>query len=528
MTAVDAGYGEIARAMAGALHAGAGAGWTAATLQLRHTGGAVTCRAWSDVHEHLTVDFVPIAMSLGGKPPSALEVRLTADGGYTFTARPDVAAVSPGMLVFDAGFRYPGHPRPGLPRPAGTEPTTAPTDPAVLAEVTGLASEFAGLYTAIKGTPPPWPAGRTEAEVAAAEARIGVRLPEDLRALYLVADGDPAESGLLGPYSHHGLDQLVADYLEGEPGSYGWEDGLHDDGVVFEPAPFGRMKRLSRNDWWVTFGGDRAMNYLAVDLDPATDGRPGQVFEYGRDIYGPLRLVSGSITDMLTEAVSAVRAGKYEDPGGTYLSPETGLRGGDERSYHEIVSKAAEVDLAEAVAGVVAPELVQLLYVNDAADVNLAVFEPLGSLRQLSINRARSVTPSIAGLPELESLQIEAGQVDLAALAGHPALWDLELTRVGSPVEVAVLATLPRLLRLNLEGSAVRDWGEVCALPGLKVLRVDAQQIPELLACGKPLPPLAALFVSGQTTLRQMSELRTAFGHGDADGEVVEISGTLT
>ncbi|MEV6878067.1 SMI1/KNR4 family protein [Amycolatopsis sp. NPDC051128] len=527
MTTGDAGFGEIARAMAEALRAGAGAGWSAATLQLRHTGGAVSCHAWSDVRTHLAVDYTPIAEVLFERPPAALEVRLAAGGHYTFTAQPDVASVSPGRIVFDAEFRYPGHPRPGLPRPAAAAPTGAPTDPAVLADVTRLAGEFAERYAAIKGAPPPWPSGRTEADLAAAETRIGVRLPEDLRALYRVADGDPRESGLLGPYSHDPLDRLVETYLGGEPGSYGWEDEPDDDGVVFETAPPGRVKRLSRNDWWVTFGGDRAMNYLAVDLDPAERGRSGQVVEYGRDIYGPLRYVSASITDMLTEVVEALRAGRYEDPGDRYLSPETGLRDDPARSYSEVISDAADLDLATVVAGFPGRELVQEVYLNDPGDVGLAVFEPLPSLRLLRVNRAGAVLPSIGGLGALESLQIDARQVDLAAVAGHPVLWDLQLDGVAEPLDLAVLRTLPRLTRLGLAGSAVPDWGPVCDLPALRVLKLDADQVRALLATGRPLPRLAALFVTGRTTLREMSELRTAFGGGDDGDAVIDISGAL-
>jgi len=527
MTSGGAGFGEIARAMAEALRARAGTA-AAATLQLRHTGGAVSCCAWSDVREHLSVDFLPVAELLRDRPPSALEVRLDVGGSYTFTARPDVASVSPGRLVFDAGFRYPGHPRPGLPRPAGTEPTGAPTDPAVLTEVTRLAGEFAELYAGIKGGPPPWPSGLTEADLAAAEARIGVRLPEDLRALYLVADGDPAESGLLGPYSHDSLGRLVGNYLDGEPGSYGWEDEPDDDGVVFETVPFGHVKRLSRNDWWVTFGSDRAMNYLAVDLDPAERGRPGQVLEYGRDIYGPLRYMSASITAMLTEVVEALRAGRHEAWDGAHVAAETGLRGDATRSYDEVLSNAAEVGLPSAVAGVPGRELVQELYLNDAGDVDLAAFEPLVSLRSLCVNRARAVTPAIGGLGALESLQITAERVELAAVAGHPVLWDLRLEDVRGPLDFTVLRTLPRLTRLHLAGSAVPDWAPVCELPALRVLTLDPEQVRGLLASGRPLPRLAALFVTGKTTLREMNELRTAFGGHTPEGTVTEISGVLT
>lgn len=519
MTSGDAGFGEIARAMAEALRAGAGATAIGATLQLRHTGGAVSCRAWSDAREHLSVDYVPIAMLLREHPPSALEVRLDAEG-YVFTARPDVASVSPGRLVFDPEFRYPGHPRPGLPRPAAAEPSGAPTDPAVRAEVTRLTTEFADVYTAVKGDPPPWPPGRTEADLAAAEARIGVRLPEDLRALYLVADGDPRESGLLGPYSHDPLGELVERYLDGEPGSHGWEDEPDDTGVVFETPPFGHVKRLSRNDWWVTFGSDRSGNYLAADLDPAERGRPGQVLEYGRDIHGPVRYVSASVTAMLTEVVEALRAGKYEEePGEEYLIPETGLREDPVRSYSEVLSHPAEV------AGLPGRELVQEVYLNDAGDVDLAAFEPLESVRALSVNRAGTVHPAIGGLGVLESLRIGAHRVDLAPIAGHPALWDLALADVGTPLDLTVLRTLPRLTRLSLERSAVPDWGPVCELPGLRVLKLDRSQVPALLTSGNPLPRLAALFVSGRTTLREMSELRAAFGA--PEGVVTEIRGVL-
>lgn len=528
MTSGGAGFGEIARAMAEALRERAGTA-PAAVLQVQHGGGgSLSCRAWNDAGARLRGNLMPFAELLRDSPPSTLEVRLEAGGGYTFTGRLDIASVSPGRLVFDPEFRYPGHPRPGLPRPAGTEPSGAPTDPAVLAEVTRLAGEFAERYAAITGGPPPWPSGRSEADVAAAEARIGVRLPEDLRALYLVADGDPRETGLLGPYSHNSLDLLVEEYLEREPGSYGWEDELEDDGVVFETVPAGHVKRLSRNDWWVTFGGDRAMNFVAVDLDPAERGRPGQIFEYGRDIYGPLRYVSASITAMITAVVEALRAGKHHHRGGAHVATETGLGDGSVRSHSEVITKVAAADLPALVAGFPRRELVQEVFLNDSGEVDLAVLDPLVSLRSLHVNGADAVTPAIGGLGALESLQITAGRVELAAAAGHPVLWGLELKDVAVPLDLSVLSSLPRLTRLSLPRSAVPDWGPVCALPALRVLVLDPDQVRALLASGHPLPRLAALFVAGgRTTLREMGELRTAFGVDDASAPVTEISGVL-
>jgi hypothetical protein len=72
----------------------------------------------------------------------------------------------------------------------------------------------------------------------------------------------------------------------------------------------------------------------------------------------------------------------------------------------------------------------------------------------------------------------------------------------------------------------VPDWGPVCELPALRVLKLDPGQVRDLLAAGRPLPRLAALFVTGKTTLREMSGLRTAFGDGDPV-TVTEIAGVL-
>ncbi|WP_206785394.1 hypothetical protein [Amycolatopsis sp. MtRt-6] len=84
-----------------------------------------------------------------------------------------------------------------------------------------------------------------------------------------------------------------------------------------------------------------------------------------------------------------------------------------------------------------------------------------------------------------------------------------------------MLRTLPRLTQLGLRGPS-------CDLPALRVLKLDMDQVRGLLAAGRPLPRLAALFVTGRTTLPEMDELRLAFGRHDPEGTVTEISGALT
>ncbi|GAB3894279.1 hypothetical protein ACFQ1S_33890 [Kibdelosporangium lantanae] len=83
----------------------------------------------------------------------------------------------------------------------------------------------------------------------------------------------------------------------------------------------------------------------------------------------------------------------------------------------------------------------------------------------MGIYGARTATPSISGLKVLESLEISAHNVELAALAGHPTLWSLAVTDVVEPVDVSPLLALPELVRLDLAGSAVRNLHVVCDMP---------------------------------------------------------------
>jgi cell wall assembly regulator SMI1 len=356
-----------------------------------------------------------------------------------------------------------------------------------------------------------------------AEARMGVRLPEDVRALYLVADGDFAETGLLGRWSLFSLAEVVEFYLEGTPGSYGGDDDLSDAGVVFETVPFGRVKRLSRNDFWVTVGSDRGGNLIAVDLDPAEHGHVGQVIGYGRDIHGPLVHVSTSVLDMLTEVVEALRAGRYEVLDDRYLRADV-PGPGSARRYRKVIDLVAAFDLATTVADLDEPESVQDVTLNFPLDVDLADLESLTSLRALSYN-SLWVTPSIGGLKALESLRITANGVDLTGLAGHQTLWYVGLREVVEPLDLTPLRTLPRLVRLDIAGSAVQNVELINDMPNIRVLRLDTEQLHRLLDSGKPLPGLAALHIAGRTFLKDVVDLANSrFGRNVT---VTEFSDSL-
>jgi cell wall assembly regulator SMI1 len=479
----------VGRAMAADLRdaAGAGGSWAEAGMRVALGEGGFQIDGWTDSAAGVRAgagELIDLLFQQDG--PALVEVRLLADGSYTAHGTEDVRLVRPDVLVFDPGYRYPNHPAPGMDRPATARPTGAATDPAVLAEVRDLVVRFVDGYTARKGAPPRCLPGAGEEELAAAEERLGVRLPEDLRALYTLIGGDPEQIGLLGTWSHNPLDQLVGEFEQYGPGCGNTGGDLDEPGVVYESAPFERVRRLARNDFWRVFGSDRAMNFLAVDLDPAPGGRYGQVLALGRDVTGPMRYVAASVTEILREVVAALDAGHVDEhPDEPFLIIEVPTGEVTDSRHSAGVTTLDAVDH---------PELVQELYWNDAGNVDLAALQAFPALRRLSINRATTVRT--APLSTLESLEITGGQVDLSGLVDSTTLWSLQLTDLAAAPDLAVLATLPNLQRLTVTTPTTPP-----DLPTLRVLGVDAAAITHLSAAAKPLPNLAALLLSRGTRL---------------------------
>lgn len=435
--------------------------------------------------------------------PLVMEVTVDAGGTPRFAHSTELAGISPTSVVLDPDYRYPGHPLPGMPRPAGIEPDDRPTDPDTLRGVDGLLAGFTEQYRRLKGRDPVFGVRETEERIVAAERRMGLRLPEDVRALYLLAGDDSAEIGVLGSYGLFQLDAVVESYLEGQPGAWGWQDGLFDLGrVVLDTDPAGAVRRISRSDWWVVIGSDFGGNYCAVDLDPAPDGTAGQVIEYGRDFHGPVGYVGESVSARLA-AVVAAAADDQVDPNVEREQARLGvaLPDGSPR-YGEAIQRIG----ARTVAEVLPAEsgYIQQLYLNHADAVDLRALSATPNLRELSINRAGSVR---LWLPErVEALSLDTANADLSELDGHPALWDLTVS--GLSVRVRDLAGLPRLTRLDVSAAEVDD---VAALAGLdlRVLVLGTEQWQVLRAANRIPARLAGAQWIGSASLAEATDWAT-------------------
>ncbi|MFF4879560.1 SMI1/KNR4 family protein [Micromonospora sp. NPDC000668] len=418
-----------------------------------------------------------------------LVVELARDGAgraelrYTF----DLPTVAPVRLVLDPDYRPPNHPASPMPAPPGVAVTDRPTDPEVLTAIRGLVAEFVSEYTRNTGGTPDFGAGHSEEDIHAAEAAMGLRLPEDLRALYRTVSTD--EYGLLGAGALLSLDSVVAEYLAGTPGTdFGPDDLFAVFPVVYESYPPGRVRRVSRNDWWVKVGTDWGGNYCAVDLDPGPNGASGQIIQYGRDFYGPVGYFAESVTAALHNVLAVLR------------DDVTSRRA----SVHPQYSHSEQVGQRR-VADVLAGLDVQELYLNDGAVLDLAELAPLHDLRNVSINRATAVTAALPPGVPVEWLSIDAAEINLPPLGGHPNLWGLKLAS-RSPIAIVALAGLPALAHLDLSGADVSDLHRVADLPGLRVLELNLAQWRELRERG-PLPGgLAAAALNGFARLEEADQ----------------------
>jgi cell wall assembly regulator SMI1 len=394
------------------------------------------------------------------------------DGTYTIHWSRDVPSL-PARIVLDESYRLPGHERPPARAPGTTD--TGVTDPAVLAEVERLVGEFTARHH-----PQGYAPGYSEEEILAAEQQLGVRLPEDLRALYRLVQDDSDESGLLDPFVLAPLDVLVGWNRTNHPG---YHDGLFDDTVIFDCAPAGHVRRVSSSNGWVTFARDYGMNFAAVDLDPGPLGRAGQVITHGRDVWAPVQYVAASVIDLLRRAIATLDDERPSPP-----DPEVR------------VESIAEI-----------PETAQGVVLQTEAPVRLADFEPFTHLRSLVIcgqvplvDLTRST-----GLP-IERLHLKAARWVRAALP--PTLIDLTLSGNDEPAPVAELATLPDLARLDLSRAAVSDIEVIAGFPALRVLTLNGSQWTDLLAAGRLPEQLAAAGLGGPAGVGDAARWLQAFG----------------
>ncbi|MFC9433691.1 SMI1/KNR4 family protein [Nocardia sp. NPDC057030] len=479
----------------------------AATRQAAHDDGS----GWSALAAGGSLDTTALVRDVdaslrvsGDERVLVLEITLDGDSAQ-FRHAFGLAPAAPPTVVLDPRYRYLSYSPAGQPCPELALPDPRPTDPQVLQRIGALLGAFTEQYRRLKGREPHFDHTVTEAELVAAEQAMGLRLPEDVRALYLLAGSDLAEIGLLGRYSLMSLDRIVEDQ---QYAPRFWADLFAgDERVAIEPYPPGILRRLRTSQWWVMIGADGSGGGCAVDLDPAPGGRYGQLFErYATDVPVPL---AESATALLTEVVEALRRNdisdyhvsdrSYQDM--DYVSANLSPRPTLCRDARELGRRVDDRDLVQLLADHRDLEHVQQIRLYDAELLDLRALSVTPQARTVYVENARLVQ---LWLPELvESLTLQAQHADLSAIDGHPALWDLTIS--GLSVEVAQLAQLPALTRLDASGARLDDVAALADLD-LRVLVLNGDQWEQIRAAGRVPTTLAGARIAGEQSMARAVE----------------------
>lgn len=293
--------------------------------------------------------------------------------------------------------------------------------------------------------------GATEEEIAEAEARLGVALPEELKALYRVTRarwqdwGDDYEAAervadAVG-CELFSLDSLYIADAASRPCP--WQFAADDAAIT---APDAAVQGLVGSPGWIAFGDNGGGDRLAIDLTPGPGGHTGQVIviDHERTIGAGLR--ADSLTDMVINR-----------PGG--------WRQDHDMDNPPVVARV-NIRALQSVEAAARPELEVLsIGVWEGEPLSLAPVVGLPRLRTLTAIPGTLADPlEIAGLTGLEYLSLgpedwrvllDAGAVPRSLSAAH-----IEVRGEQHPLPILDLANeLLALWDRPLIGRTVLDAG---------------------------------------------------------------------
>ena len=144
-------------------------------------------------------------------------------------------------------------------------------------------------------------------EIRSLERTIGVSVPNDLKELYQLHNGETEGGpGLFFGMSFLPLSGILDEWQSCEKRA---NDGSIE-GMPFYAVPAESIKDDFFNKRWIPFAADFRGNFLAVDLDPGTKGTPGQVISFGLE-ENTRYVVARSATDLIEFISKTLLEGPY-------------------------------------------------------------------------------------------------------------------------------------------------------------------------------------------------------------------------
>nr|WP_128808019.1 SMI1/KNR4 family protein [Streptomyces sp. Termitarium-T10T-6] len=294
--------------------------------------------------------------------------------------------------------------------------------------------------------------GATEEEIAAAEVRLGVRLPEELKALYRVTRarwedwGDDYEAAE-GVFAAVRCELSSVDELyiaEASTRHCRWEFAAME---AVETPPDAEVQGLVGSPGWIVFAENGGGDQLAVDLTPGPRGHTGQIILINHEESVGAELLADSLTDWVLDRERRGHSHRHR-------SDEPPLVAHVNHASIKSVREAAHPGLEVLSIGV-----------WDGAPFSLAPVTGLPRLRTLSAYAGTLADPlEIAGLTGLEFLELgpqdwrvllDAGAVprslSAACITAYGGQDPLPVVAIAN--EILALWDRPRIIQTVLEGN---------------------------------------------------------------------------
>ena len=154
-------------------------------------------------------------------------------------------------------------------------------------------------------------AGASEADFAELEQTLGYALPEEFKELYRVANGETDIGAVFAGEEWLSIERIIDEYdiwqaLHAD-GSF-----QNDDGSDFgcQPEDAGIKPDFWWNPKWIPLTADGSGNSKMIDLDPAEQGRVGQIIQMWHDDAAREK-EAASLREFLQNYVRDLEAGLY-------------------------------------------------------------------------------------------------------------------------------------------------------------------------------------------------------------------------
>jgi len=145
--------------------------------------------------------------------------------------------------------------------------------------------------------------GCTPAEIATIEAALGITFPEDVRASYLIHDGQASRGGgLFGAWEFLSLARIRDEWQIWKDG---YDNGAFDDS---ESEPEGPIRAEWWHPQWIPVTHDHGGNHYCLDLAPSPGGTVGQIITMWHD-DASREVVARDFTAWLQEVADGLESG---------------------------------------------------------------------------------------------------------------------------------------------------------------------------------------------------------------------------